>query len=653
MIPKIIHYVWVGGNPLTPLAEKCIESWKKYCPDYEIKRWDETNFDINENRFCREAYECKKWAFVSDYIRLKVLHEHGGIYMDTDVEVVKPLDPYLNHKAFSGFECSLKIPTGIIAAEKNNAWIKLMLDYYNDRPFILENGHLENMPNVIMMTERTVEKYSIQLDNTFQDLGDIVFYPYDVFCPNPKGDGFFETTDSTVTIHHFAGSWLPKKFIKRKKRKEKIRKLLKNIGILSIYRKLFKKNNKTKNKMYSDLKNEKIENKSEKIENKFTIVMPTYNDCETIEESLKSIVEQDYKKWELIIVNDGSTDDTEIVVNNFIKNNNIEDKVKFYTQENSDQLHAINNVLDKIEGDIVYILHSDDVFYNSHVLSNANNVFQNTDLEMIMNKKIPTFSDNVENITGYLNVRKYINKNNSLKRLMLNLGQNIYVDVAFIKKDVFIEKVKYNYLTWNRPFWANIEDNHVLIGKNVNFYFFKYRVFEQNYINSDTGKLVQFNGELRTLTDLSAQYYIPAIKVQSFIFRAFSKFKMSSLYNVVAKQRKSTKKETCVYVEKLIDRKFKNFECINNDFVQAVKKFYSSDSERVLDLSDTNIDDVITGADIRKFVKHPENYKTVLMLIEEMKKGFNKIKIQKQNVEALENILHFLCIKNYVEIEIV
>ena len=149
MIPKIIHYIWVGGKPLTPLAEKCIQSWKKNCPDYEIKRWDESTFDINQNQYCKEAYESKKWAFVSDYIRLKVLFEYGGIYMDTDVEVIKPLDEFLVHPAFSGFENNTQIPTGIMAAEKNNKWIENLLNDYNHRHFIKEDGSFDYTTNVL------------------------------------------------------------------------------------------------------------------------------------------------------------------------------------------------------------------------------------------------------------------------------------------------------------------------------------------------------------------------------------------------------------------------------------------------------------------------------------------------------------------------
>ena len=110
MIPKVIHYCWFGKKPLPPLAVNCIDSWKKFCPDYEIIEWNEKNFDINSNTYVREAYENKKWAFVSDYVQLYALYNYGGIYMDTDVQVLKPLDAFLNDQAFSGFEAYDRVP---------------------------------------------------------------------------------------------------------------------------------------------------------------------------------------------------------------------------------------------------------------------------------------------------------------------------------------------------------------------------------------------------------------------------------------------------------------------------------------------------------------------------------------------------------------
>lgn len=226
MIPKKIHYIWVGGKPLNQLAEKCIASWKKYCPDYEIIRWDETNFDINQNQYCKEAYENKKWAFVSDYIRMKVLYEEGGVYMDTDVEVIKPLDEFLTLPAFSGFENDTMIPTGIIAAEKGSKWIKNLLSDYDNRHFVKEDGTLDITTNVTLITNKTKEMYpELELNNTYQQFESVTFYPKDYFCPKSQSDGKIRLTKNSYTIHHFSGSWVKKSV----KFKAKIMQFIKRI----------------------------------------------------------------------------------------------------------------------------------------------------------------------------------------------------------------------------------------------------------------------------------------------------------------------------------------------------------------------------------------------------------------------------------------
>ena len=140
MIPKVIHYCWFGGNPLPELAKKCIESWKKFCPDYQIIEWNESNFDLNINTYVKEAYTAEKWAFVSDVARLYALVNYGGIYMDTDVEVLKPLDDILNFKAVSGFETKERIPTGMMACEKGHPLFEEFLREYNEAHFIKNDG---------------------------------------------------------------------------------------------------------------------------------------------------------------------------------------------------------------------------------------------------------------------------------------------------------------------------------------------------------------------------------------------------------------------------------------------------------------------------------------------------------------------------------
>ena len=161
MIPKKIHYCWFGGNPLPEETKIYIESWKKYCPDYEIIEWNEKNFDLNCNIYIQEAYQAKKWAFITDYVRLYVMYNYGGIYMDTDVEVIKSLDPYLNNKAFSGFETFTDIPTGIMASEKGFPLFKEFLDYYKDRHFIMNDGSYDMTTNVVIITN-ICKKYGLK-----------------------------------------------------------------------------------------------------------------------------------------------------------------------------------------------------------------------------------------------------------------------------------------------------------------------------------------------------------------------------------------------------------------------------------------------------------------------------------------------------------
>lgn len=212
MIPKIIHYCWFGGKPLPELASRCISSWKRFLPEYEIIRWDEESFDINSNPYVKEAYENRKYAFVTDYVRLYALFTHGGIYMDTDVEVRKPLDQFLQHKAFSGFESYHDIPTGIMASEKGFSGIKDQLDYYTNRHFLKPDGSLDLTTNVVTITNYYVNR-GLKRDNSFQVIEGYAFYPRIYFCPS-KLD-IVDRLDEIYTIHHMAGSWLDPSEIKK------------------------------------------------------------------------------------------------------------------------------------------------------------------------------------------------------------------------------------------------------------------------------------------------------------------------------------------------------------------------------------------------------------------------------------------------------
>ncbi|WP_066874224.1 glycosyltransferase family 32 protein [Clostridium mediterraneense] len=211
-IPKIIHYCWFGGNKIPKEALRCINSWKEIMPDYELKIWNEENFDITCNEFVYQAYNNKKYAFVTDFVRLYALYNYGGIYMDTDVEVIKPLNRFLKHRAFTSFENEYSIPTGMMAACKNNEWIKILLDFYNDKEFKLDDGSIYNIPNTRTITDITLKNYNLKLNNKYQVLdNNIHIYPFDYFCAKDWRTGKINITENTYTIHHFMGSWVPKK----------------------------------------------------------------------------------------------------------------------------------------------------------------------------------------------------------------------------------------------------------------------------------------------------------------------------------------------------------------------------------------------------------------------------------------------------------
>ena len=223
MIPKKIHYCWFGGNPLPELAVKCIESWKKYCPDYEIIEWNERNFDLSCNKYVKEAFECKKWAFITDYVRLYAMVNQGGIYMDTDVEVLKNLDIFLKNKAFSGFERKDAIPTGIMASEQDFPLFKKLLDDYNERSFVKKDGEMDLTTNVTTITNICLN-HGLILNNQKQTIDDFTLYSKEVFCPKSYETGKIECTENTYTIHHFAGSWHTEKEKKIKSFEERLYK---------------------------------------------------------------------------------------------------------------------------------------------------------------------------------------------------------------------------------------------------------------------------------------------------------------------------------------------------------------------------------------------------------------------------------------------
>lgn len=230
MIPKIIHYCWLSGDPIPENLKKCMESWKKFLPDYEFMLWDRNRFDINSTLWTKQAFEAKKYAFAADYIRLYAVYNYGGIYMDMDIEVLKSFNDLLSREFIVGYEKEEAIEAGIFGAEKGAAWVKQCLSYYDDRAFVKDDNTLDTKPLPGIM-------YSM-LPDSF-DKSKILSYDY--LTAKSYKTGVIKVTKNTYSIHHFAGSWVS--------RNEKIKKYLynkieKNEFLFYLYKIIYKRNKK-------------------------------------------------------------------------------------------------------------------------------------------------------------------------------------------------------------------------------------------------------------------------------------------------------------------------------------------------------------------------------------------------------------------------
>ena len=214
MIPKTIHYCWFGGKPLPRDAEKYIRSWRKYLPDYEIKRWDETNFDVNSIPYTKEAYEAGKYAFVSDYARFWILYNYGGLYFDTDVEVISSLDDIILVGPFMGVEQQnddlITVAPGLcIGADKGNELFADLIKYYGNAHFVSEDGSL-CLTNIVEITTEYLRREGLKNMAEIQQCCGFNIYPKDYFCPIDYVTRELKVTSNTRAIHHYAESWLPR-----------------------------------------------------------------------------------------------------------------------------------------------------------------------------------------------------------------------------------------------------------------------------------------------------------------------------------------------------------------------------------------------------------------------------------------------------------
>ena len=226
MIPKKIHYCWFSGKPIPDYLKRCMESWNRFCPDYEIIRWDESNYDITWNSYMQQAYEAEKWGFVPDIARLDILYRHGGIYLDTDVELVRNLDELLYQSAFAGVEKWGNVNLGgCCGVMPQHPMIKEILEYRINEKFILKDGGM-NLTTCGFYETKPLINRGMKPNNTTQRVADMTIYSSDYFHPYDYMSGETLLTDNTFSIHHFNGGWLDESKMAERKRTKMMYQLM-------------------------------------------------------------------------------------------------------------------------------------------------------------------------------------------------------------------------------------------------------------------------------------------------------------------------------------------------------------------------------------------------------------------------------------------
>jgi glycosyltransferase involved in cell wall biosynthesis/mannosyltransferase OCH1-like enzyme len=390
MLKRTINYCWFGKKEKPPLVKKCIESWKKYCPDYEIIEWNEENYDITKNQYMLEAYKAKKWAFVSDFARLDIIYNNGGIYLDTDVELLKPLESLIEpYDAFFCYE-KTKINTGLgFGAEKENIIVKELKDSYEKIHFTREDGTYD-LVSCVKRNDPIFKKYIMKKKNG--NLDNIAFFPKDYFCPLEYETKKLNKTENTIAIHWYGESWLSDskriqnklKFVIRRTIGEenfkKIKNSIKKVEIIklkikyNVKRKIYKKfyaSFKTKHseidigveeaeKYIENLRKHYNIEKRENIilaEKKYdlTIIVSAYNSEKTIKKCIDSIINQKTSyKYYIKVVNDGSEDNTKKILDSY------DNKIEIIEQENKGRSEARNTAIKVIDSEYIMFVDSDD-----------------------------------------------------------------------------------------------------------------------------------------------------------------------------------------------------------------------------------------------------------------------------------------------------
>lgn len=390
---------------------------------------------------------------------------------------------------------------------------------------------------------------------------------------------------------------------------------------------------------------------------KISVLTPSYNDEISITKTLNSLKNQTYTDWESIIIDDGSTDETKRIIEDYKKKNNLEDKIKYIYQENQDQLNALLNGLQYVKGDYIFILHSDDLLPSDEFFEKCVSIMEsNPQYDALVGDLLIIDENDVENNCWKAN--KYELDDATPAKLILTCGANIYGDFFFHRKETFVTKVKENYLYWNTPMWLDLNNNAQMLNiKNVEFPILKYRVHSGNYINNEIGKFNVLNGELRTLTKAMKFYDIENFAFQNFMYNflrkpIIRKLKLYKNYNVKYKKKETENKYPIIKkaIENYYGQDYKE-----NLFLDSILGFYENKVDREIVLYNLENIEIYKGKDIRIFTKklfNKELNDLYINFMNEMKKGFSKIIVYNdEDVEKANDLVKFMCLYPYVKVE--
>lgn len=376
---------------------------------------------------------------------------------------------------------------------------------------------------------------------------------------------------------------------------------------------------------------------------KISVITPSYNDAESIKETYLSLKSQTYENWEWIIINDGSTDNTNEILRE-LSAAEPQDKIIWKEQTNADQLNAIIHGTNYVTGDYVFILHSDDLLPSEDFFEKCLSFLkENPDYNGIFGDLLLIDENNKP--LGKQQVKEYRVSKHIPPLQLLWLGRNLFCDVAFHKTEIFKNQILNSYLIWNTPFWLDYSELGIkmLNYKKADFPLLKYRLHSGNYINNDLGKLNVINGELRTAIRLMRFYSIPLYNIQYFLFRLFNKFGIE--YKPLYLNRETSDKSRIVKF--IIKKRYPSTE--DNAFLDSLYSFYRNKTKRTLVLNKLPQDlPLYYGKDVRMFNKKllaGELEEFYISFLNEMKKGFSSVKAESEDdIQAIKDILKFFCI---------